>query len=153
MLDREIRDAATGVERERPDERLGRARVQARATGAAAVGLRGVGFELGGRQDDADEEVRAEIGIDEIGVLPDPAEPGGRGEIALEDGARVDSGAAASLAAGGVLDEARERVEPRPYDVVIVTAAGISGDLSLCRCRTLGRRVEHRHRDDGASAG
>src|SRR5206468_12785338 len=128
MLDRQVRDAATGVEDVRPDERLGRARVQARATRSATVGLRAVNVQLGGGQHDADEEIRAEIGPDEVGVLSDPAEPGGGREVTLEHGAGVDRGTAERTLARRPLDEACESVEPWAHDVAIVTPAGVTGD-------------------------
>jgi len=101
VLDGQVGDAAPGVEDVRRHERGGRAGVEARRAGAAAVGQALIEGQLGGREDDADEEEGAERRREEVGVLADPAQARASGEIALEDRARVDGGTARDVGARG----------------------------------------------------
>src|SRR5687768_15088784 len=74
VLDRQVRDTAARIENVRRDERLRRTGIEARAAGSTPVGHRCLGVEGGRRQDDADEEIRAQPLVEEIGVLPDPSQ-------------------------------------------------------------------------------
>src|SRR3970282_1121447 len=90
VLDREVRNAAPRIEDIRRSERPCRAGVETGAAGAAAVGERLVEVERGRGQQHADQEPRAQVRVEQHGVLADPAQPRPRGEITLENGARVD---------------------------------------------------------------
>src|SRR6185503_543998 len=88
VLDREIGDAAARVEQVRPDEGAGRAGVEACRACAAAVPrwlLARGRLQLDVEDELAEQEIRAEPGGDEQGVLADEAEPGPLGQLALED--------------------------------------------------------------------
>ena len=109
------------------DERARGARVEAGGARAAAIRQRVVEDERGRGQHDPDEEQRAELRREQVRVLADPAEPGARGEIALEHRARVDGHARrlrsrrrragtrrASRAARGSRRGSRGRARTRP---------------------------------------
>src|SRR2546429_2656332 len=87
VLDRQVRDAAPRVEDVGSDERARRAGVETGDAGPAAIGLAVIERQRGGREDDADEEIRAERRRQEGRGLADPAESRPPGEIALEHGA------------------------------------------------------------------
>src|SRR5437879_1141205 len=123
VLDGQVRDASPGVEDVRLYERAGRAGVEARGAGAAPIGLALVEGQRGGREDDADEEVRAERRGEEVGALADPAQARARREVALEDRARVDGRAARDVAARGFSDVFAEGDEARLEHVVVVAPA------------------------------
>ena len=81
-----------------------------------------------GREHDADEEVRAERGGQEVRILADPAEPRPRGEIALEHGARIDRRPARHVAARRRADELTERDQAGTHHVVVVAPPRVAGD-------------------------
>ena len=69
---------------------MGGADVETSRARSAAVGLeRRVRLQLEIEQQRTDEEVGADLGIDQVGVLAEPAEPGFACEVALEDWASV----------------------------------------------------------------
>src|SRR5215510_8380724 len=74
MLDRQIRDAAPGVEHVGANESPGGARVQAPCAGATAVWQGRVSLDLRRRQHGPDEEEGAEVRVEKHRVLADPAE-------------------------------------------------------------------------------
>src|SRR5438876_748249 len=86
MLDREVADAAGGVEHVRLGEGVGRAGAEAGRTGAAVrtgEWLVRKQFEIG--KQCAEEKEAAATGIDQHRVLTDPAEPGSACEVALQE--------------------------------------------------------------------
>ena len=81
------------IEHARLDERAGRTRLEtARAAAALLEPLR-VGLERQRADDLAEKQPRAELGVDQAGVLADPAEPGVLRVDALLHRAGVDVGA------------------------------------------------------------
>src|SRR5690242_5112992 len=83
-LDRQVGDAAAGIEDMRRHERGGGARVETGSAAAAAIRLEGeVGVEQSVGEDDTDERKRADLGVNEHGVLADPAESRSLRELPL----------------------------------------------------------------------
>src|SRR5215469_6142240 len=114
VLDGQVRDAASGVEHVGRHEGLRGAGIEAGAAAPAAVGQRLVRVEVRGGQEHSNEEPGAELGMEEHGVLADPAEARARGQIALQDRARVDIASADRAACLGQVR--RELGEPRRHD-------------------------------------
>ena len=73
QLDREIRDAARRIDLVFVDDRAGRTRVDAQRAGAALIGDDLVGGQLEADGDARQQHPRAELRVDEAGVLADPA--------------------------------------------------------------------------------
>ena len=139
MLDREVGDAAPGVEPIGLRERGRRANVEAGAAAAAAVDLGLIRREVKRGEDGAKEQPRAELARDEIGVLALPAEPGAGGQRLLHDGGGVNEHL--HLAAGMGDEPARQRLEPRLDDLVVVVALGIDRDRAAVALREYGERI------------
>src|SRR6185437_2183589 len=97
----------------------------------------------------ADEEERAQRGVDEGRVLPEPAETRAAREIALEHRTGVDVWASMHRVACLLLDPAVQLAQAVTHDVVIVVAAGVAGH----RPRRLGAAVVHPHHDRASGAG
>src|SRR4051812_37496130 len=75
QLDREIRDAPPRIELPRRGDRLRRTRVDASRARATPVRLeRRIHLELEIQHQRAEKEERPALGIDEVRVLPEPAE-------------------------------------------------------------------------------
>src|SRR5207248_10183964 len=89
-LNREVRHAARRIEYAGSDQRLRRARLEAQRARAASIERRRVGVERQAAQDFTEEQPRSEIGIDDAGILADPADAGVLRVHALLHGARVD---------------------------------------------------------------
>ena len=88
VLDGQVGDAAARIELVGRGEGIGRADVEAAAAAAAMVGLGRVGLELARGEDRAEEQPRAELARDEVGVLALPAEPGALRRAASPSAAR-----------------------------------------------------------------
>jgi hypothetical protein len=92
MLDRQVGDAAPGIDPVRPVERLGRADVEAASAGPAMLAMVGrrVRLQLEAGQNDSEEQPAAMLAADEVGMLALPADPGGLGEGLLHPRRGVD---------------------------------------------------------------
>lgn len=86
MLDGEVRNAARGVHPVGVGEGVRGTGVEAAGAGAAVVGLRRVWGEVEGGKYLAEEKAGAEVLVQDERVLADPADSGGGGEFALDDG-------------------------------------------------------------------
>ena len=124
------------------------------------IGLVRVGREIEVADQHAEEQVRAELGVDQAGVLADPAEARVRGEHAFEHGARVDVGAPATARPRERLERVADGAQAIEHHVVVVVAAGVAGDrgragiaalIPFRSRRRARRRVRswHRQRDCG----
>ena len=90
QLDRQVRQTTVRVEHTGLDERVGWTRFEAtRAAPALLESLR-IRLERQRADDLAKEQPRAELGVDETGVLADPAQPGVLRVDALLDGTGID---------------------------------------------------------------
>ncbi len=130
VLDRQVGDAAAGVEPIGGREGVGRADVE---TGAAAPAMVGRGLirpQHGGREDCAEKEPRAVVLADQIGVLALPAEARGFGERLFHHRRRVDEDLHAHVPIrAGARGELRRDALQRPFDqIVIVAVSRIDGD-------------------------
>ena len=123
VLDRQIRDAAPGIEPVGCGERHGRADIEAALAGPAMVGLRRVGFQSQAQIDLAEKQPGAEIARHQIGVLALPAEPGALGERLLHDRSGVDK--ELKPAGPARFDPMRERFQTALQGVVIVAPLGV----------------------------
>ena len=79
-------------------------------------------------EDFAEEEPRAAVPVEQVGVLADPAEAGIAGEGFLEDRRTVGE-CAITRGAGRGRDALRESREPAADHLVIVAADGVTGDV------------------------
>src|ERR1035437_9413523 len=150
QFDREVGDAACGVEHARGGEGLRRTGVEAARAGAAAIGFeRCVGLQLRVGEQGADEEERAEARIDQVRVLAEPAKARTARKVAFEHWSGVHERAGARLAVALGNKPAAEFVELRAHHLVIVVAAGVSRD----RAGWLRATVVHRDDDRGSQAG
>src|SRR5688572_15562666 len=157
QLDREIRDAAAGIELVRSDDRLRGADVEAGAAGPAVVGhghvrrQRQVGVEL------AEQEPRS-VAIEQIRVLADPPKACIASERLLEHGRAVDEDAIAELP-DALRDGIRQALQARAQHLVIVAAERVTGHVARGRigqgfasvARGV-RPVAHARRDDSDRA-
>src|SRR5450432_1603552 len=146
-LDREIRDAPRRIEHARLDDGRCGTGIDAPRARAAVVGLeRLVGRELKLHQQRAKKEKRTELWVNEIRVLPEPAEPRASRKIALEQRSGVDVRASAHLASDLVADPTLQLAQLRVEHVVVVVAPRIARH----RSRRLAATIVHRD-DDRAS--
>ena len=111
------------------------------------------GSSSGGGEDAAEEQPRAELPADQIGVLALPAEPGGLGERLFHDRRGVDEHFDVAAAPGG--DLAGQFLELALDDVVIVAVLRIDGDRGAALVGKRGERVRlrpviHAEHDDRA---
>jgi hypothetical protein len=131
MLDRQVRDAAPGVEGVLVDECAGRAGIEAGAAAAAARFRRLLG--RGRRELEIDEQlaehhVAAEARRDQHRVLRDESDPAALGPLALEDRRRIDARSGRDRSAELRREPLAEQRELVADHEVIVLAAGVAGD-------------------------
>ena len=131
VLDREVGDAAARVELVGRGKGVGRAGVEAGAARAAMVRFRRVRRQFRGGEDRAEEEPRAEVAADEVGVLALPAEAGLFRERLLHHRRGVDEDL--DVGAGSRGEPGRDLLQPALDDVVIVAVARIDGDRGAVR--------------------
>ena len=137
VLDREIRDAAPGIELVRRRERVGRAHLQAGAAAAAMIGLRRIGRQREVGEDLAEEQPGAEAARYQVGVLALPADPGLLGQRLLQDRRRVDEHL--DRGAEPAVHPAGQLLETALDQVVVIAMAGVHRDR---RALTSGQRRE-----------
>src|SRR5437867_713730 len=124
-LDRQVRDAARRIDQVRLRDRPRRAGVETGGARAAAVGHRIVGREIEIGQHLAEEQPGVAARVDQVGVLPEPAETGARRQLALQD--RHGVGVDARPRTGRLrLDEAGQPLEPGGQHDVVVAADGVT---------------------------
>ncbi len=151
MFDREVGDAAGRIEFVGRGEGVGGADVEAAVAGAAMVGFAVVTGQVEIGQDGTEEQPRAEVAGNQIGVLALPAQPCHLRQRFFEQGSRVDEHL--DLCLRGTRDELRgQRFQPALDDVVIIPVAGIDGDGAFLppfqRVEWIGfRAVIHRQHD------
>ena len=126
VLDREVRDAAPGVELVRRGERVGRADVQAGAAAAAVIDLRRIGRKREVGEDLAEEQPGAEAARYEIGVLALPADACLLGKRLLQYRRRVDEHL--DLGPEAAVHPAGQLLETPLDQVVVVAVAGVNRD-------------------------
>ena len=90
MLDREIGDAAPGIQLIRRGKGVGRADIEAGTAGAAMVGFRIIGLEHRIGEDGPQEEPIAKLAAEKVGMLALPAKPGARGQRLFHQRRGVD---------------------------------------------------------------
>ncbi len=158
VFDGEVREAAARIEPVGRHDRAGRTGREAGRAAAAVIGGRRIGRERQVREEFAQHEQRARAGIDQVGVLADPAEPGIARERFLQYRGRIDEGAIAE-AADRFLDAVRELLQPAAHDVVIVAAEGVARDVGafavgedLLRRGAVGSQAVHAHRQHAQRA-
>ncbi len=133
QLDRQVRDAARGVDRAGRDDGAGGTRRQARRALAALVEARLVGLERQARDEASEEQPRTQLGVDHAAVLADPADAGVLRVDALLDRPGVD--VRPRLKRRVVLEAHPfgQGVEPLADDDVVVVAPGIARDDGAAR--------------------
>src|SRR5262252_4517219 len=152
VLDGQVRDAPARVQHVGRDEGLRRAGVEAGATASAAIGERLVYVEGRRGQEHPDEEPRPEIGMEQHGVLADPAEPRPRGQVALENRAGIHVALAARAARLGEIR--RQLGQARRHHRMVVASPRVAGHRrpgGVAGCLAL--VVVESDADDGAGAG
>src|SRR5262249_44541789 len=124
-FDREIRDAAAGIQMGRGGDAAGRAGGDAAAAGAAAGFFWGIGIKLVGSDDFREEDPIAEPAADEVRVFADKAQASALGEIPLKEraGVHIPQGFGGRLER---VDEDGELFEAFAYEVVVVGKAGVA---------------------------
>ncbi len=139
VLDGQVRDAGPRIELEGRGEGIGRADVQARLAGAAVRLAGGVGRQLQVGQHRAQEQPRAVLAGDEVGVLSLPAETGGLGQGFLHQGSGVHEHL--HLAAQPGRHPAGKLLQPSLDQLVIVVALGVDRDRAAILAREDLQRV------------
>src|SRR5690606_3081540 len=91
VLDRQVRDALSGVELALAHARARGTGVEAEAAAPASLHHRLVRLELGARHDRTEQAVRAEPRYDQAAVLPDESDAGALRPSALEHRQGVDA--------------------------------------------------------------
>ncbi len=150
MLDGEVGDAGARIDLVGRGEGVRRANVETAPAGPAMILLGRVGLDLGGGEDRADEQPRAELARDEIGVLALPAEPGARGERLLHHRRGIDE--QLHLALRERLHARGERLELRLEHVVIVGALRVDRDRAA-RLLVAGSPADRRRGHSSSRAG
>ena len=120
------------------------------------VGLRRVRRQFQRRQDRPQEQPRAELAADQVGVLALPAEAGALGQRLFQQGRGVDEHL--QLAAEPALQPAGQRLQPALDQLVVVVALGVDADrrpvaLSQHRQRVVVGAVVHPQHDRRAGVG
>ena len=156
MFDGQVRDATSRVEPIGCRKRRGRADVEARAASAAMIPLRLIRRKIERGQDGAEEQPRAAVARDQVGVLALPAEPGGRRERLFHQRGGIDEDL--GVAAGSAEQPSGNRFQPRLDDLVVVIAVRVDRDGAAVRPvedreRIAGRPVVHAEHDDRAHLG
>ena len=82
-FDRRVRDTARGIKDVGLDKRICGADVETRSTGSTMVRHDLIRSQFEINEDNTQQEVRAEFGMDQAAVLGDPSQPGGFGRSAL----------------------------------------------------------------------
>src|SRR3982074_2053766 len=123
-LDREVRNAAPGIQYTRLDERISWARVETARTASAAIGLEGrVGSQFEIQQQRSDEKEGPEPGVHKIGVLAEPSQSRAPREIALEYRPGIYVGFSRDGTTDFQLQPAMQLVQSLCHDVVVIIAA------------------------------
>jgi hypothetical protein len=143
VLDRQVRDAAAGVEDVGVDEGAGRAGVEAGPTCAAARALRRAADrrQRRGDQELTQDHVAAQAGRDHHRVLGGEAQAGGLGPLAFGQRRCVDAHAVGDRADRRG-QRGRDLGQAIAHDQVVVGAAGVARDLTAHGGR--GRRGRRR---------
>ena len=131
LLDRQIRQAARGVDDVRLDDRAGRTCLEAARARAALIDAGLVGREIEVREDLRQQEPGTQPRVDEARVLADPAEPGLLGEHALLHGTVVHAGKRLETRRAGTVrvgHPLHQRAQPRAHHLVVVVAPGVARD-------------------------
>src|ERR1700693_1162428 len=125
QLNREIRNAATGIDLvSSPGDRLSRTSIHAARAGPAAIGRRGIGFDLERCDHLAQKKPRPDLLIDQASVFADPAEPGFAGIGSLQQRRRVD----ADLVVLTGRQLPNHPLQALTHHVMIIVAPGVTGD-------------------------
>ena len=157
VFDGEVGNAPAGIELVWRGEGIGRARILAGTTLAAAVGMGCVRFEAERRVDRAEEKPAAVAPADQIGVLALPTDSGGLAKRLLHHRRGIDEDL--ELARGFAFDQpARERLERLLDHIVIVAPLRINRNARLlrvlCKCQRIDiGRIAHAQRNDAAGFG
>src|SRR3954468_18942433 len=152
VLDRQVRNALGRVEDAGRDERVGRAGVEAERARAALIERRRIDRERQAADDLGQENPRAELWMNDAGVLADPAEAGVLRVDPFLHRPGVDIGTGVERLGGLLAHPCDQPLEPFTDQVVVVVAPGVTRDLrarwvgALDRVRTVG--VVDRRRDD-----
>src|ERR1700733_8792944 len=129
MLDREIGDAAPGIETIRRGEGGRRADIEAGAAIAAMILLRHVLRQFKRRENGAEEEPRAELARHQIGMLALPADARRGGKRLFHHGRGIEEHL--DVAAGFLDQPAPETLQPRLDHVVIIVTARVNGNATV----------------------
>ena len=135
LLDGEVGDAARGVHLVRGHERVGGAGVDAARAASAAIG-RDLKFCSGGHRkrgdDDAEQQPRTQLLIDDAGIFADPADACLGGHGPLDERAGVD--VAAGLA-GEALEQGGFDLTQTAEELIVI----VGGDEFVCRFASVSR--------------
>ncbi len=146
IFDGEIGDAAARVECAVGGECVRGTSVDTFGAAAAVVGLRRVVVERQRADNFANHRVRTERGIDEQPIFANPAEPSTLCPAAFEQGRAVAADLATLL--GATVDKLLQLPQFLLYDVVIVVAVGVFGNLWRTVWQKPRRVVVEQHHDD-----
>src|SRR5205809_6529054 len=95
QLDGQVTDAAPGVKQAGSNEGIRGASIEAGRAGSAMTPLMNrIGLQLQVEQEGAEKEVAAEPLVQQHGVLAEPAQARPPGEIAFQQGGRIDDATA-----------------------------------------------------------
>ncbi len=151
-FNRQVGDAATGVENVGPDECSCRASFQTQIALAATVSKGAIEIQLHAQEQLPQKKPRAAARGDEMSVFANPADAGDAGQIPFQDGTRIDEGLPLDGSRMDLPDPAQERLQFLLHEVVIVVTPSVAGNPTshLARSRRSGKRriVIHSHRDD-----
>src|SRR5262245_931283 len=160
QLDRQVRDAPRRVELALVDESTGRARVDAERAGAALIRRRSVRRQLEAARHTREEDPRADVGVDDAGVLADPSQPRMPCIHALLHMVLVDEDRGVEWRVGYATHSPDERLQTlREHDVIVI-APGIARNrgwrraaaTTVClRVATIARVIQRARDDDGTS--
>jgi len=139
VLDRQVGDAAGGIEPVGCREGRRRAYVQATRTTAAAVRVRRVGQDVERGVDFAQEQPGAVLAGDQVGMLSLPAEPGAPGQRLLHHRRGIDEHLHAGAEARD--HELREMLEHPLHEVVVVPPARVDRDIAATRVIERAERI------------
>src|SRR5262249_44283247 len=131
QFDRQIRNASVRIEDAGGADRLRWTRLETQRAGAAAIERRRVDVEPQAAENHSEKDPRAQLGMNDTGVLADPADAGVLGVHAFLHWTRVDVRARVERLVARLAHPREQCVEPRADDVVVIVAPCISRDLRL----------------------
>src|SRR3990172_4982019 len=134
-LDRQIGDAAAGIQPRRADEGVCGAGLETKIARAAPVLDRPVSWKREAQEQLAEEKPGPLLRGDEMGVFPDPSDPGPAGELPFQHRPGIDVHPTLDYPTNPAPNPGQERIKPAFQKRMVIVSPCIPGDPSPGRAR------------------